>query len=82
MLRARWTFQMAVIGAVAIAASSSGCGAPPEQAKDKQPVVQQPAQPTVFNDTVETLDRARAVQGTVDERARDLEQAEQQAPGR
>jgi hypothetical protein len=87
MLRARQIVELVVIGVLAggVALSTgmglSACSAPEQPAKDAQQPDDQP-QPTVFSDTVDTMDRARAVQETADQHARDLEQAERQAEGR
>jgi hypothetical protein len=82
MLRASVVFGVLVTGALAIGVGLSACSAPEEPAKVTPQSDSQPAQPTVFDATVGTMDRARAVQDTSDQHARDLEQAEQQATGR
>ena len=66
-------------GAAALLMLLAACSAPPEEAsKASQPEAEQA---NVFSETTATMDRARAVQGDVDQRARELEQAEQ-AQGR
>ena len=68
-------------GVVALMMLFSACGASRDEAAQAPPA-ETVREPTVFDDQTATMDRARAVQGTVDQHARDLEQAEEQAQGR
>lgn len=72
--------RMGLVFTVAALLWLSACSEPKTQT-GSAPQAEAPAPPTVFDETTATMDRARAVQGTVDEHARDLEQAEQ-AQGR
>lgn len=57
--------------------SLAGCGAPPadEQAEVEAEPGSQEAEETVFDDMIQTQDRARAVEGVVMDRKQDLDTA-------
>ena len=71
----------------AITALLVGCGAPPSPApettqEDAQREAKQAAKDTVFGDTVETMDKARAVEDVAAQRQRELQQSLEQAEGK
>jgi hypothetical protein len=76
MMRSRLVFEVA-----SVLILLSACSAPPAETQDKAQPDDQPAQPTVFSDTVGTMDRARAVQDSATRHGRELEDAEE-AQGR
>ncbi len=69
------------LGAVALVALLAGCGAPP--AGDGEGPAPEPgsqeAEETVFDDMIQTQDRARAVEGVLMDSKRDLDTAIDQA---
>jgi hypothetical protein len=65
------------LGALALAALLAGCGAPPagdEEEPAPEPGSQE-AEETVFDDMIQTQDRARAVGGVLMDSKRDLDTA-------
>jgi hypothetical protein len=65
------------LGAVALVALLAGCGAPPagdEEGPAPEPGSQE-AEETVFDDMIQTQDRARAVEGVLMDSKRDLDTA-------
>jgi hypothetical protein len=65
------------LGAIALAVLLAGCGAPPaedENAAAPEPGSQE-AEETVFDDMIQTQDRARAVEGVLMDSKRDLDEA-------
>lgn len=70
---------------VAIGLWLAACSPPPEEPKttdSARETARETAKETIFGDSVEAMDRARAVEDTAAEHRRQLEQAEQQAEGR
>ena len=77
MLRAGLASKVASIGMLL-----SACSAPQEEVKVAPQPDHEAAKQTILRDTIQTMERARAVEDTVAEHQRQLEQAEQQAEGR
>jgi hypothetical protein len=69
------------LGALALAALLAGCGAPPS-GDEEGPVAEpgsQEAEETVFDDMIQTQDRARGVEGVLQDSKRDLDTAIEQS---
>jgi hypothetical protein len=69
------------LGTLVLAALLAGCGAPPagnEEGPAPEPGSQE-AEETVFDDMIQTQDRARAVEDVLQESKRDLDTAIDQA---